>query len=435
MDKFDIVSIPAETFILDKQLDGAIPKGWIKTSHGEALFKIASSSSYYPEVRTDWSEKIVAELADRLQLPTARYELAQIESLDGAISGSISLALADGEGKRFSLEELLEGSIDNYDIGNDYEVSKVIGALEDSDIKLPPNYELPEGIEDGADMFVGALMLDAFTCNIDRHHKNFDFIYLEDGTTYLSPVFDYGRSLGSFINDEVKENRSIQGYSESSKSSISVDGFQVNGLEVFAQAAKLRPQAAQIWLQELSKINPEQLRELFDRIPEEIITPVSKKFAVDLLNHNQSQLLSLNLEYKLTEQQRLETINVERIKYNELAQKATAELGTLNQFQLDLEIYHQASLTTDKINSEKILQHSDRYRQLATENPELAKNYLSAIANVSSTYKQLPENTTSLDFWAKRLVDSDLAKQKVKRETESSLSRNNEAQRQEELEP
>ncbi len=116
-----------------------------------------------------------------------------------------------------------------------------------------------------------------------------------------------------------------------------------------------------------------------------------------------------------------------KTKYDELAEKTIAELGKLDQIRLDLEIYYRASFTDSKTDGQEILQHSNRYCQLALEDPQKAKNYLDAIAKLSSTYKQLPENTTNLDFWAKRLVNSYLAKQQL------NLPRTNQ-QRQFELE-
>ncbi|MCC0175824.1 hypothetical protein I4641_02360 [Waterburya agarophytonicola K14] len=299
-DKFDIVSIPAEKFIFNKQLDGIIAKGWVETSKGRALFKQAAQvPSDLSESRTDWSEKITAELASRIQLPAAKYEFAQVESPDLIIPGSISTDLSNPGEKRIPLAEILDESIIDYDYAFNYEVSQVIQVLSEQDIKIPPGYKLPEGINDGVDMFVGVLMLDAYVGNTDRHDQNLDIVQLEDGTSYLSPVFDHGFSLGAVLDDRMRENNSPQRYSEVfSDSSFSIDGVDVSGLEAFEEAAKLRPQAAKIWQNQLSQIRTQEIRELFVRIPEDRITSRSRDFASDLLSHNQSQLLSLNLSYQ-----------------------------------------------------------------------------------------------------------------------------------------
>lgn len=298
MDKFELFTV-SQSLNDKREAEGAIPKLWVQTSEGRALFKDAAQNQYYPEMRSDWSEKIANELATCLDLPSARYELAQLESLEGLIPGSISIKLSDYGGEREPLETILERAIENYNYGSDYSVSLVINILEKQNVQLPPDYSLPEGINDGADMFVGALMLDACTCNIDRHSRNFDIITdPNEGIQYLSPIFDNGRSLGSFLQDDLKVNRSISDYSKSAQSSITVEGYKKNGLETFLEAAKLRPQAAKVWQNQLSQIRTQEIQELFARIPEDRITPVSRDFALNLLSHNQSQLLSLDLDYR-----------------------------------------------------------------------------------------------------------------------------------------
>jgi len=327
MEKFDVIFLSEETFARSEP-EGAVSKLWVQTPEGTGLFKEACQNPYYQEVRNDWPEKIVSELSIRLSIPAARYELAQFESSEGGISGSISFELSDYGGKREPLEKFLEESIENYNYGSDYHVSSVMNFLEKQNVQLPTDYSLPKGIRDASDILVGALMLDALTSNIDRHSRNFDLITISDeGIRYLSPVFDNGRSLGSFLNDEVKENRSVSDYSMSAYSSITVEGYQKNGLEVFQEAAKFRPQAAKIWQQTLSKIAPQQINELFDRIPDGIITPTSKKFAIDLLNHNQKQLLDLEIKLSPseTQQMRVEKIAPILIDYLRLNEKKQVE--------------------------------------------------------------------------------------------------------------
>ena len=307
--KFDVVSIPASKFVFNKQLDGIISKGWVETSRGRALFKQATLPRDKPESRTDWSEKITAELASLLQIPAAKYEFAQIVSPDLIIPGSISADLTNPGEERFSLAEILNESIIDYDYAFNYEVDRVIEVLSEQNIKIPSGYKLPEGINDGVDMFIGVLMLDAYVANTDRHDQNLDIVQRSNGEFYLSPVFDHGFSLGAVLDDRMRENNSIQRYSEAfCDSSFSVNGDDVPGLEVFIEAAKLKPQAAKIWQDRLSQINTQEIQKLFDQIPEGRITPISKKFAINLLSYNQSQLLSLDLNYRQNTNLNLQTL-------------------------------------------------------------------------------------------------------------------------------
>lgn len=300
MDKFQVFYLSEKNLDLRRrEKEGAVPKDWVRTSEGQALFKDAGKRPYNPEIRNDWPEKIVSELATRLNLPAARYELAQLETPTEIQEGSISFEIYDYGGKRTALESSCEKLFPRYNYGSDYNVSNVIFILEQQNVQLPPGYSLPEGINDGVDLFVGALMLDAYTVNIDRHCRNFDLIELKDeGIIYLSPIFDNGRSLGSCLQDEAKVDRSISDYAISAKSSITIDGYNKSGLEVFQEAAKFRPQAAAIWQNQLSQISQQEIQDLFSRIPDGIISSVSREFATELLSYNQSQILNLDLNYQ-----------------------------------------------------------------------------------------------------------------------------------------
>ena len=139
--EFEVISIPSSNYKFNKQLNGILPKGWVEIPDGRALFKQAvQDSSEIPESRTDWSEKIVSELSNLIQLPAAQYELAQIVDGTTLIPGSISLNLTqDEDRRRFPLSEILLDSVSGYDYAFDYEVSNVIQALTDNKIRNRPS--------------------------------------------------------------------------------------------------------------------------------------------------------------------------------------------------------------------------------------------------------------------------------------------------------
>jgi hypothetical protein len=300
--KFEIISIPASDIKINIELEGIIPKTWIETQRfGKVLFKEAASKrNLIAESRTDWSEKIVSEINQLVKLPTAQYELAVIVDGNDKVPGTLSIDLSQpGDEERFPLQELLQQSIARYDYAFDYEVENVIQALSDNNIGLPPNSLVPEGINDGADMFVGILMMDATVGNSDRHDRNLDIVRQSDGQSYLSPVFDQGYSLGAVEDNDLRSWISPQQYNTHHNfSSFSYEGEDISGLEAFKQAAKLRPEAAKIWLNELQKIDDRQIEQIFKRVPEPTLTRDTSNFAKNLLRHNRSQLLSLNLNYQ-----------------------------------------------------------------------------------------------------------------------------------------
>ena len=207
MSNFEIIQIPAFDVRFNPELEGVIPKGWIdKSPRGRVLFKEATSApSQLAESRSDWTEKVVDELNQLISLPAARYELANIINEGVEIPGSVSIDLNQAEDeKRFPLKKLLKKSVSNYSYADDYQVDNVIVALSDHNIQLPPNYQVPDGIKDGADMFVGVLMLDAWIGNSDRHDCNFDIVCQTNGQFYLSPIFDNGYSLGATEDNDLR---------------------------------------------------------------------------------------------------------------------------------------------------------------------------------------------------------------------------------------
>ena len=103
-----------------------------------------------------------------------------------------------------------------------------------------------------------------------------------------------------------------------------------------------------------------------------------------------------------------------RTEYNKLAKKTLTEFGQLDDLQKDLDIYTRAVLKGENADGTRILQQSDRYRQLIYQNPQQAIDYIESIAAVAGTYKRLQQaQTKDLDLWAKRLVSSYLVKKRA----------------------
>jgi hypothetical protein len=145
---------------------------------------------------------VVSEINQLTGLPTALCELAVMVEDEREVPGTISIDLSQPDDEeRFPLENLLQQSMSQYDYAFDYQVDNVIQALSDNNIQLPPNFPVPEGIKDAADMFVGVLMMDATVGNSDRHDRNLDIVRQSSGQFYLSPVFDhqkFGLETSSF---------------------------------------------------------------------------------------------------------------------------------------------------------------------------------------------------------------------------------------------
>jgi hypothetical protein len=159
---------------------GVQDKAWLEHSKfGNVLFK-ASSIEESPEIQTDWTEKIAYELAKLLDLPATRYELAEAvidedyDPIRGSFSFSFKLDNADPRSGEEFLSDFYPDYADRYP--STYAVDRVLNALEQKRVAAPSGFDLPTGIDSGAKVFVGYLMLDTTKTSRFRFcpmaHKN-----------------------------------------------------------------------------------------------------------------------------------------------------------------------------------------------------------------------------------------------------------------------
>lgn len=106
MNQYQIFQISANDLQLNSELGGYLEKGWIEEATlGKVLFKKAVNiEELLLESRTDWSEKVGAELSALLDLPAARYEFASLVEDEQEIPGTLSISLIQpGDKRRISL--------------------------------------------------------------------------------------------------------------------------------------------------------------------------------------------------------------------------------------------------------------------------------------------------------------------------------------------
>jgi hypothetical protein len=147
--KYRIYEIQPEQIIPNKEIDdGMLRKDWYNHPElGECLFKEARPSrAIITESRADWSEKVVNEIANLLNLPVARYELATgyFEESTQLIDGVVSINCIPDNALVFTGEEFLSESID-YNPGDPsgYTIENVLNALEAANVKPPSNWQQP----------------------------------------------------------------------------------------------------------------------------------------------------------------------------------------------------------------------------------------------------------------------------------------------------
>jgi len=92
----------------------------------------------------------------------------------------------------------------------------------------------------------------------------------------------------------------MQHYVERARSAFYLspsDPRPMSTLGAFHKAAQKSPQAAKAWLERLESISPQDTQSIFNRIPEEEISPIAINFAQELLSLNRQRLLALKRDF------------------------------------------------------------------------------------------------------------------------------------------
>ncbi len=172
-----------------------------------------------------------------------------------------------------------------------------------------PKESAPPDITTAKQVFLGYLMLDTWISNTDRHHENWATIRRfekEVLTDRLAPTHDHAASLGCILLDDEKherlmtkdKGRTVEAYVSSSKARSAIFANETNTkpltlIEAFQAASSHNPNATKIWLEKLENVTIDDITEIFERIPEQRISEVSKDFAIRLLEINRQRLLEL----------------------------------------------------------------------------------------------------------------------------------------------
>lgn len=286
---------------------GTKTKGWLSSPEGSRwLFKEPR-----PATGDDWSEKAACGLAELLQLPHARVELAS----RGGRPGSISLDFTRESGIpkwRLTLgNELLWGQDPTYPRDRfrgvqRYTVDRVLDLLMEHGAR---HQIMPDGAPLSApEVFTGYLLLDAWIGNQDRHHENFGMLFALDATAQLAPElapsYDHAASLGQTLRDEERQARletKDQGYSldvwvlKACGALYGEEGDRrpLQTHEAFGRAARRSPQGASHWLAKLRLLDSSSWEAVLERLPENRPSAIARRFASRMLDLNRSHLVRL----------------------------------------------------------------------------------------------------------------------------------------------
>jgi hypothetical protein len=284
---------------------GTKSKFWVKNDENiDILFKSieATDKEGTKIYRTgeNWAEKIACELAKKINIPSAEYDLATYDGTHGVITQSF---IPDADSYLISGNELLTNySIQEYSDPNKetQDLFAVYLILKRIIKGKPIGHNSLPNIKTAADFFSGYLMLDALISNQDRHSENWGYIVTKKGTTHLAPSFDHASSLGRNESHENKvermgskdTGRMVNTYVKKSKSYFYANKTRLKTLDAFEYYGVLRPQATLQWIAILESLDNQEISEIVIKIPENIMDQTSKQFAIQMIECNKINIIS-----------------------------------------------------------------------------------------------------------------------------------------------
>ncbi len=294
---YPIIEVPHGSEEKIEQL-GTKRKFWFRAADGvRYLFKEGR-----PTTGENWAEKVSCEIAQRLVIPHASYDLATWKGLKGVATKT----LVPYGARMVFANELLARVVKEYDLTvyrpRQYTITVAHAIVRSSVVNGPINYTWPIEGSQGAGVFVGYLMLDALVSNQDRHHENWGLILTADRRINLSPTYDHAASLGRNESDDARRRRltttdqggNVAKYCNRSKSAFYLTpGSQVSmsTMDAFAEIAKIEPAAAKYWLGRLAAVTDEDFENIFAQIPAPWISIDATNFALKMLEINRTGLL------------------------------------------------------------------------------------------------------------------------------------------------
>jgi hypothetical protein len=278
----------------DEQL-GSKEKFWAVSAEDENLWLVKFARGTGTDTRgEDWAEWLVQHLAEELGVPHARIVPVNVNGRRGIASKSV---LKHGTAQRLVHgNSLLSESDAAYDQeaarGNPrYTVEAVKNSLEG--VGQPLSFNSSETLN-GFDVWVGYLILDAWTAGRDRHHENWAVISERERRT-LSPSYDHGNALGCQETDPrrarcLKDAAMFESWAARGKSHHFAGKPDLVSLAL--QGVQLATPAAQsLWRDRLLSVDWRRIDDAVDAVPRQLMSDVTVRFTKQLLRMNMRRLM------------------------------------------------------------------------------------------------------------------------------------------------
>ena len=147
------------------------------------------------------------------------------------------------------------------------------------------------------------VVLDAVIGNTDRHHQNWgllrEYVGKDSWIRRVAPSFDHASSLGRELQDErrkmlLKEDR-VGSYATAKKGCGEIywsakDRRGLTPLELVRRAGRVYPAFFRPALEKLKRLDDSVISDLVNRVPDDWMSPLARKFAIALMCYNLERL-------------------------------------------------------------------------------------------------------------------------------------------------
>ena len=321
---FPIVDVTRWVRIHTEQM-GTKPKFWCQDQNGvEFLFKESR-----PHTGEHWSEKVAAEIACLLNLTHAEIEFATCNGRLGTISKNFLRTAKTSDlihGNEILFEHDSKYPIDapHFRLAQ-HTLDRIISGIQNSGAVLPQSWGALDKIHSAEELFIGYLLLDALIANTDRHHANWAVMRTQnlDGENLieLAPTFDHASSLGRELSDQqriaklqaqlqwnaprnpARRDQTIIGYLTNNHGLSRIyasenDSKPLQPMQVFHRIYNRFPSIANIWIDQLQRIQMSQFEEIFHQVLSAMISESAQNFGLKLIELNRIALISRTFCYE-----------------------------------------------------------------------------------------------------------------------------------------
>ncbi|RLV58385.1 hypothetical protein D5018_17670 [Parashewanella curva] len=301
--KYEVKKIKVDPVDLEQL--GTKEKFWFRFKEHDSkwLFKYSRK-----DTGEHWSEKVAEQLCKSLGIPHVIYYMAEMNGRSGVVSPNIisphSRMVMGNEVLHNetpnSYPEPLINSQKQVRV-KEHTVTRVLACLDNG--VLPPKTWQKNQLNSG-DIFCGYLMLDALISNQDRHHENWAIVVdMTSSEKYLCETYDHAASLGRELKDEERKerlltkdkNRMVATFVTKARSEIfrfKKDKKPLFTLDAFFEAVSERPSAKKYWISKLKELTDSKINDIFNAIPDDVISSEAREFALQMVIENKKRLLT-----------------------------------------------------------------------------------------------------------------------------------------------